>query len=81
VVEARLLGYSCGRCVRGAQAGQVLVRALWKAEVVLEPWKPAFEVRQRRLVPSGELMAQIESEGERLPISIYERALRAAGLA
>jgi hypothetical protein len=56
------------------------VRALWKVEVALDPWKPAFEIRQRRLVPIGELVAQLESEGERLPISIYEQALRAAGL-
>ena len=80
LLEARLLGFSRGRCVRGKQVGEVLVRAFWRAEVVLEPWEPRFEIRQRRRVPRRELVAALEAEGERLPMPIYRQALEVAGL-
>ncbi len=54
VTRSRLLGFSRGACVRGAQAGLVLVRALWRAEVRLARWEPRFEMRGRRLVPAAE---------------------------
>jgi ADP-ribose pyrophosphatase YjhB (NUDIX family) len=42
VTACRLLGFSRGVCVRGSQAGLVLVRALWRAEVRPDPWQPAL---------------------------------------
>ncbi len=49
----RLLGFSRGVCARGREAGLVLVRALWRAEVRLDRWVPRFEMRRRRLVAAA----------------------------
>ncbi|WP_405736154.1 NUDIX domain-containing protein [Streptomyces sp. NBC_01537] len=57
VVEARLLGYSRGACLQGPEAGLVLVRSLWLAQVTLDPWEPRFEMTARQLVPAGEAPA------------------------
>jgi ADP-ribose pyrophosphatase YjhB (NUDIX family) len=54
VTGCRLLGFSRGVCVRGPEAGRVLVRALWRAEVRPDPWQPRFEIVARRLVPVAE---------------------------
>jgi ADP-ribose pyrophosphatase YjhB (NUDIX family) len=54
VTGCRLLGFSRGVCVRGSQAGLVLVRALWRAEASPDPWRPRFEMTRRRLVPVAE---------------------------
>lgn len=54
VTGCRLLGFSRGVCVRGSQAGLVLVRALWRAQVRPDPWQPRFEIVGRRLVPVAE---------------------------
>lgn len=54
VTGCTLLGFSRGVCVRGPEAGLELVRSQWLAEVVLEPWRPRFEMTGRRLVPLGE---------------------------
>src|SRR5688572_21162040 len=43
VTQARLLGFSRGRCVGGTETGLVLVRAIWRAEVELLDWRPEFE--------------------------------------
>lgn len=51
VTASWLLGYSRGVCTRGHEAGLVLVRAHWRAEVQLNPWRPKFEMTRRRLVP------------------------------
>jgi len=57
VTGCRLLGYSRGACIRGHEQGLVLVRAHWRAEVHLHPWRPAFEMTHRRLVPAGQALA------------------------
>jgi ADP-ribose pyrophosphatase YjhB (NUDIX family) len=59
VTNCRLLGFSRGVCVRGPQAGLVLVRALWRAEVRPDPWQPRFEIVGRRLVPAAEAFDSI----------------------
>lgn len=51
VVGCRLLGFSRGVCLRGPEAGLVLVRALWLADVRLNPWMPEYEMVHRILVP------------------------------
>lgn len=54
VQAATLLGYARSVCLEGQESGLVLVRALWRAEVSLLEWAPAFEIRFRRLVtPEG----------------------------
>jgi len=40
VQQARLLGFCRSACVAGPQAGQVLVRSVWRATVALAPWEP-----------------------------------------
>jgi ADP-ribose pyrophosphatase YjhB (NUDIX family) len=54
VTESLLLGFSRGVCIRGSQAGLVLVRALWHAGVCPDPWQPRLEIVERRLVPVAE---------------------------
>lgn len=74
VRSARLLGFTRGRCVRGEQEGEALVRAFWLAEVLLEPWNPAFEIGHRLLVTPAELLTRLDLPEAYLPI--YLRALR-----
>jgi hypothetical protein len=59
VTGCRLLGFSRGVCARGPQAGLVLVRALWWAEVRPRRWRPRFEIVGRRLVPIAEAFDSI----------------------
>ncbi|MEX0884909.1 MAG: NUDIX domain-containing protein [Phycisphaeraceae bacterium] len=80
VTAARLLGFSRGRCVKGHEAGLVLVRAIWRAEVRVEPWQPRFEMRHRRLVPAADLVNQLVIEGDADYRSTFQRAMIEAGL-
>ncbi len=59
VTSARLLGYTRGECIGGAERGLVLVRSIWAARVSLEPWAPAFETQHRRLVAAADLHSVI----------------------
>lgn len=79
VKAARLLGFSRGRCIHGHERGLVLVRALWRADVELEVWRPRFEVQHRRVVSVSELLSHLTApEGH---LRIYQRALVEANLA
>lgn len=78
VLSARLLGFSRGRCIRGHEQGLVNVRAVWRAEVALEPWEPRFEILHRRVVGAGEVLAQMTLWEGDLPT--YLRALSEAGV-
>lgn len=60
VTGARLLGYSRGTCLAGPEKGLVLVRAMWLAQVTVEPWVPVFEMTHRELVPFDEAFARVE---------------------
>jgi ADP-ribose pyrophosphatase YjhB (NUDIX family) len=55
VVQARLLGFARSRCLSWPQAGLVLVRSFWRAEVEVEAWQPQFEIAHRRLVEPSAL--------------------------
>jgi ADP-ribose pyrophosphatase YjhB (NUDIX family) len=79
VVEgARLLGFTRGECVRGPEAGLVLVRSMWRAEVRLRGWAPRFEIAHRRLVPAHEALASVViADPEVGPI--YRRLFAEAG--
>ena len=59
VEEATLLGFSKGICVKGHEEGLILVRALWRADVSLRPWKPCHETIHRILVPPDTAMEKI----------------------
>jgi 8-oxo-dGTP pyrophosphatase MutT (NUDIX family) len=78
VLRARLLGYSRGRCLRGAERGLILVRSVWLAHVNLEPWVPAFETVSRRVVPAADVLAHMAPGAGHL--RIYRRAFIDAGL-
>lgn len=52
VVEARLLGFTQGRCVSGPEEGLVRVRSMWRAKVNLANWKPQFEIAYRCIAPA-----------------------------
>ena len=73
VIEATLLGFIRGRCVRGEEKGLVFVRSLWFAEVELQIWKPEHEVQYRILVGEDEVDAEIDYPWGMAPI--YNRWL------
>lgn len=77
VTACRLLGFSRGECVRGHEAGLVLVRAFWRAEVKLDPWEPGFEMVGRRLVPAGQALASMWIQDGLDPM--YRRIFTEAG--
>jgi len=76
VVQARLLGFARSSCLNGPQAGLVLVRSFWRAEVTLEPWQPQFEIAHRQLVEPGALAPLMPP----LYARILARALSEAGI-
>ena len=59
VLAARLLGFYRSACVAGPEAGLVLFRSFWRAEVTLGPWVPQFEIVERRLVRPAELLSHL----------------------
>lgn len=76
VTGCRLLGFSRGVCVRGHEAGRVLVRAHWLARVRVDAWQPRFEMVRRRLAPAVEAYASMWN-GYR---PLYRRMFTEAGL-
>lgn len=80
VRTARLLGFTRGRCIRGHEEGLVLVRAVWRADVDLQPWDPQFEIPERRVVPVGELLSHLAPGREGFQ-PVWRRAMVEAGLA
>ena len=78
VRRACLLGFCRSECLTGQEKGRVLVRSIWRAEVDVLPWNPAFEVSHRRLVPVNELLSHLSMERGFEPI--YHRGLTEAGL-
>ncbi len=78
VVRARLLGFYRGMCVAGPEAGLVLVRSLWRAEVELAPWEPRFEIPHRRVVAATEVRDYLALAGH--PARIISRLLHEAAI-
>ena len=76
VQEATLLGFVRSVCLKGGEEGLVLVRALWRAEVVLNPWEPRHETVGRRLAPPEEALDQALGGAASGPI--HQRWLREA---
>jgi ADP-ribose pyrophosphatase YjhB (NUDIX family) len=78
VEHARLLGFTRGTCVGGPEAGLVLVRSMWWAQVRLERWAPRFEIALRRLVPAREALRLVISAEPNVG-PIYRRMFAEAG--
>jgi hypothetical protein len=51
VVKCRLLGFSRGECLSGHEKSLALVRSTWRADVILEDWKPLYEIPFRSVFP------------------------------
>lgn len=77
VTGHRLLGFSRGACVRGREAGRLLVRSMWRAEVDLDPWEPRHEMTGRRLVPAGEALGHLTIDDGHGPIfrRVFDEAM------
>ncbi|MFC0527536.1 NUDIX hydrolase [Phytohabitans kaempferiae] len=80
VETARLLGHARSECVAGHEAGLVLVRSYWRAEVEVLPWRPRFEIAHRRLVPAAEAAGHVR-DPDPVGTRIAQRALLEAALA
>jgi hypothetical protein len=77
VTGARLLGFSRGRCISGPEAGLVLVRSMWRADVELDLWQPRFEIAYRRVVPAVSWVVHLSVDESFRPI--FSRAFAEAG--
>jgi 8-oxo-dGTP pyrophosphatase MutT (NUDIX family) len=77
VVRARLLGFSRGEYIAGRQAGCVLVRSLWRADVALDPWRPRHEIPFRRVVAAADVARELDIARHPL-VPIVRRAMREA---
>jgi ADP-ribose pyrophosphatase YjhB (NUDIX family) len=76
VAKARLLGFARSHCVEGAEAGLVLVRSFWCAQVVLNAWEPAFETIQRRSIMAVDAFRYLPQ----VFAPIFRRVLMEAGV-
>lgn len=76
VEEATLLGYARAECLAGPEAGKVLVRSVWVANVTVLPWRPAHEIKVRRVVPLDEVLDVLSFPEGQLPI--YRRWIEEA---
>jgi len=79
VQDATLLGYFRSVCLKGEEAGLVLVRAFWCAEVALRPWEPEHETTERRVVPPEQALEQVRFGDWPLSRRWYRDALAARG--
>ncbi|MXY72434.1 MAG: NUDIX domain-containing protein [Dehalococcoidia bacterium] len=81
VRSATLLGYSRSVCLKGEEAGLVLVRALWCADVGLKPWRPQHETTGRMVVHPEEVLGRVRNTCEPIDRRAFHEALVARGLA
>jgi len=70
VVRAKLIGYSRGTCLDGHEAGLILVRSCWRAEVDLDNWAPRFETKDRKIVSVAQALELLCND------SPYDRVYR-----
>ncbi len=59
VIDAQLLGFCRSRCIAGYEEGLVLVRAFWRAHIILHDWKPAFEITHRQFVSETDIFQHL----------------------
>jgi len=81
VRSATLLGYCRSVCLKGEEAGLVLVRALWCADVGLKPWRPQHETTGRMVVHPEEVLGRVRNICEPIDRRAFHEALVARGLA
>jgi ADP-ribose pyrophosphatase YjhB (NUDIX family) len=74
VTDARLLGYTRGRCIEGPAKGPMRVRSIWLARVTLDEWLPRFETRHRKLVPFDQCISVVLPEYDRLWRRVFHDA-------
>ena len=79
VTDARLLGFTRGRCVEGPARGPMLIRSIWLARVTLDEWLPRFEIRYRKLVPFDQCISVVLPEYGRLWRRVFHDARKEKG--
>lgn len=77
VTDARLLGFARSRILDGPEAGSILVRSFWRAEVEVGEWRPQFEMTQRRAVSPGVIFSYLPE----VFAPVFRRVLTEAGFA
>jgi hypothetical protein len=80
VLDAKLLGYFRGLCIRGHEQGLILIRSFWLANIKLDAWDPQYEITARRLVAPAQVLDEISSSPWSPWRRIFARAFREAGL-
>jgi hypothetical protein len=75
-----MLGFARSECIKGREAGVVLVRSYWRAEVEISAWRPRFEVAHRRIVPAARA-EELVRDPDDIATRISYRALAEAGVA
>ena len=78
VIDATLLGYGRGECIKGPELGLVLVRAMWRATVTVHAWEPEHEITHRLLLSPREALTKIGLDHPFRPFRL--RAFHDAGL-
>ena len=68
VIDASLLGFTRGVCVKGPEEGLVLVRAVWRADIEILPWEPLHETTSRMLIEPHEALAQMTIPDGLMPL-------------
>lgn len=81
VQDATLLGYARSVCLKGAEAGLVLVRALWCADVGLKPWRPQHETTGRMVVHPEEVLGRVRNICEPIDRRAFHEAMASRRLA
>lgn len=76
VICARLLGFTGGYRIDLGPPGDRLLRAVYLAQVELQPWEPKFEIKHRKLVMPAAGQAMLLPEYNR----IWQRIFLAAEL-
>lgn len=77
VTEAKLLGFSLGKIIRGHEKGLVLVRSFWLAQVQLQKWIPEPDTWARKLVLPNRVLSELAPD---VFGSLHHRALIAGNL-
>jgi ADP-ribose pyrophosphatase YjhB (NUDIX family) len=79
VTAERLLGYARSQCVAGREAGLVLVRSYWRADVTVLPWEPRFEIKHRKVIAVADAWSLVRDPDE-VATRLSHRALAEAGI-
>ena len=74
MISAQLLGFARSECTAGPEAGLVLVRSYWRAEVEVLAWQPQFEIVHRRIIPAAQARHLVRDPDE-VATRVSQRAL------